>query len=163
MSDETDDGGAGSIIEKYERLTTESIASEIMTAALSIRYERIGRVRPLLPLLPSPLEIHFPLFFPPSRHALNPSYLRTPNSCVDVCMQPENLQWTSWISGQMSKIHRLIPALQSRALPDPTVEILGIEGVAAAVALWYIDKRAPDSNWRSLQGGKELEEVSFFA
>lgn len=60
----------------------------------------------------------------------------------------------------MSKIHRLIPALSNR-LPDPTVEILGVDGVSAAVALWYIDKRAPDSGWRDLVGGKELERVSF--
>ena len=60
----------------------------------------------------------------------------------------------------MSKIHRLIPALSNR-LPDPSVEILGVDGVSAAVALWYIDKRAPDSGWRDLVGGKELEKVSF--
>ncbi|GAA5964041.1 hypothetical protein JCM21900_001257 [Sporobolomyces salmonicolor] len=69
--------------------------------------------------------------------------------------RPEELLWQPWIDGQLSKIVRSIPILAKRPLPDPEAEVFGI---AAALALWYMDKRAQDSNWRELEGGKQLNE-----
>lgn len=39
------------------------------------------------------------------------------------------------------------------------MEVLGPDSVAAAIALWYLDKRAPDAAWRTLDGGAKLEAV----
>lgn len=55
---------------------------------------------------------------------------------------------------------RAIPVLAKRDLPDPEGEVLGLDGIAAAVALWYADVRAKDANWRELEGGHKLSEVS---
>lgn len=74
--------------------------------------------------------------------------------------RPAELVWDKWVEGQLSKIRRAIPVLSRRELPDPEAEVLGLDGVAAAVALWYADKRAADANWRQLEGGDKLEKVS---
>lgn len=50
--------------------------------------------------------------------------------------------------------------MAQRSLPDPEADVLGLDGIAAAVALWYADKRAADTNWRELEGGQKLNEVS---
>lgn len=75
-------------------------------------------------------------------------------------LQPAELQWPAWIEGQLSKVTRAIPILAQRTLPDPEGEVLGLDGIAAAVALWYADLRAKDANWRELEGGAKLNEVS---
>ncbi|TNY19395.1 hypothetical protein DMC30DRAFT_417939 [Rhodotorula diobovata] len=72
--------------------------------------------------------------------------------------RPKELLWQDWVTGQLSKVTRSIPVLAKRQLPDPAAEVLGLDGIAAAVALWYVDRRAADSNWRELEGGKELNE-----
>ncbi|GAA5944741.1 hypothetical protein JCM3775_006484 [Rhodotorula graminis] len=102
-------------LERFEALTTESLASAIKDAALSLRYERLER--------------------------------------------PKELVWQDWVTGQLSKVTRSVPVLARRRLPDPAAEVLGLDGIAAAVALWYVDRRAADSNWRDLDGGKDLEQV----
>ncbi|BGP39828.1 hypothetical protein JCM10449v2_003780 [Rhodotorula kratochvilovae] len=71
--------------------------------------------------------------------------------------RPKELLWQDWVTGQLSKVTRSIPVLAKRQLPDPAADVLGLDGIAAAIALWYVDRRAADSNWRELEGGKELE------
>ncbi|GAA5823122.1 hypothetical protein JCM3770_005258 [Rhodotorula araucariae] len=75
--------------------------------------------------------------------------------------RPKELVWQDWVTGQLSKVTRSIPVLAKRNLPDPAADVLGLDGIAAAVALWYVDRRAADSNWRELEGGKELNAVHF--
>ncbi|GAA5835550.1 hypothetical protein JCM11251_002961 [Rhodosporidiobolus azoricus] len=75
-------------------------------------------------------------------------------------VQPKELHWQDWIDGQPSKVTRSIPILAKRKLPDPASEVFGLDGIAAAISLWYVDRRAADSNWRELEGGKELEAAS---
>ncbi|GAA5881968.1 hypothetical protein JCM16303_003487 [Sporobolomyces ruberrimus] len=103
-------------IERFECLTTESLADGICEAALALRYERLER--------------------------------------------PSELLWKEWVEGQLSKITRSIPILSSRVTQiDPkTPAVLPLEGIAAAISLYYVDRRAPDSNWRELEGGKNLDE-----
>lgn len=55
---------------------------------------------------------------------------------------------------------RAIPILARRQLPDPEADVLGLDGIATAVSLWYLDKRAEDAKWRTLEGGDKLEKVS---
>ncbi|GAA6002531.1 hypothetical protein JCM10207_001165 [Rhodosporidiobolus poonsookiae] len=100
-------------LERFEALTTASLASAIKDAALALRYERVER--------------------------------------------PKDLLWQDWVDGQLSKVTRAIPVLAKRNLPDPSAEVFGLDGIAAAISLWYVDRRAADSNWRELEGGKELE------
>ncbi|GAA5901448.1 hypothetical protein JCM6882_006280 [Rhodosporidiobolus microsporus] len=100
-------------LERFEALTTESLASAIKDTALALRYERVER--------------------------------------------PKDLLWQDWIDGQLSKVTRSIPILAKRNLPDPAADVFGLDGIAAAISLWYVDRRAADSNWRELDGGKELE------
>lgn len=69
--------------------------------------------------------------------------------------------WAPWYEGHLSKITRSIPVLAQRDLPDPeTVGPLRLDGIAAAVALWYIDMRAGEANWKTLEGGAKLAAVS---
>ncbi|KAI5474821.1 hypothetical protein MNV49_002375 [Pseudohyphozyma bogoriensis] len=68
------------------------------------------------------------------------------------------LHYQPWITGQLSKITRAIPMLAARPLPDPAGSLLGLDGIAAAIALNYMDKRAADSEWRTLQGGEKLDQ-----
>lgn len=94
-------------IERFEALTTESLASAIKDAALSLRYERLERVRLLGPLLP-----------------LDDDKLMRART------QPKELLWQDWVTGQLSKITRSIPVLARRQLPDPAAEVLGLDGVS---------------------------------
>ncbi|GAA6024149.1 hypothetical protein JCM11491_001014 [Sporobolomyces phaffii] len=74
--------------------------------------------------------------------------------------RPAELVWPEWVSGQLSKITRSVPVLSRRVATriDPRAEVLPLDGIAAAIALYYVDRRAPDANWRALEGGRELEE-----
>lgn len=49
--------------------------------------------------------------------------------------------------------------LAARKLPDPAAEVLGLDGIAAAISLYYIDRRAADASWKTLEGGAKLAEV----
>lgn len=72
------------------------------------------------------------------------------------------MQWPEWISGQLSKVTRSVPILAAR-LPAlvPATTPLKVDSIATAVALWYMDKRVPDAEWRKLEGGAKLEAVCF--
>ncbi|GAA5959887.1 hypothetical protein JCM3765_000632 [Sporobolomyces pararoseus] len=102
-------------IERFEALTTESLADGICEAALALRYERLER--------------------------------------------PKDLLWKDWVDGQLSKITRAVPMLSERVTRiDPAIDVLPLDGIAAAISLYYVDRRAPDSNWRELKGGQQLDE-----
>jgi hypothetical protein len=72
------------------------------------------------------------------------------------------VQWPEWTTGQLSKIARSIPVLSSRISPIPAKGPLGLDQVAIAVSCWYMDKRAPDTEWRTLEGGDKLDDVRRF-
>ncbi|GAA5996149.1 hypothetical protein JCM5350_004589 [Sporobolomyces pararoseus] len=106
---------SGKGLERFEALTTESLADGICEAALALRYERLER--------------------------------------------PKDLLWKDWVDGQLSKITRAVPMLSKRVTRiDPAIDVLPLDGIAAAISLYYVDRRAPDSNWRQLEGGPKLDE-----
>ncbi|GAA5856625.1 hypothetical protein JCM3766R1_003198, partial [Sporobolomyces carnicolor] len=73
--------------------------------------------------------------------------------------RPENLLWDEWVRGQLSKITRAVPMLSQRVTSvDPECRVLPLDAIAAAVSLYYVDRRAPDSNWRRVEGGERLDE-----
>ncbi|GAA5909936.1 glutathione S-transferase family protein [Sporobolomyces salmoneus] len=73
--------------------------------------------------------------------------------------RPKDLIWDDWTSGQLSKITRAIPMLSKRVTGiDPSIAVLPLHGIAAAISLYYVDRRAADSNWRELEGGQKLDE-----
>ncbi|GAA6062835.1 hypothetical protein JCM10212_002473 [Sporobolomyces blumeae] len=71
--------------------------------------------------------------------------------------RPSALLWQEWVDGQLSKIKRAIPVLAKRRLPDPTSDVFPLDGIAAAISLYYVDRRAADSKWRDLEGGGTLD------
>lgn len=96
-------------LERFEALTLESLSDGVCEAALNLRYERLERVRPLLPLCRE---------------------LRTLTEFARR-FQPSELLWTDFVDGQLSKITRAIPLLSKRAVEiDPTTDILPLGGVS---------------------------------
>ncbi|CCO29520.1 glutathione S-transferase [Rhizoctonia solani AG-1 IB] len=69
-------------------------------------------------------------------------------------IRPEEQRSTQWIAGQRNKVRRGVEALG--ALPEP--EFPSAKAVGLACALWYLNRRLPDFNWRDTQGGKKLDD-----
>ena len=143
-------------IERFEALTTESLASAIKDAALSLRYERLERVRPLLARLSDEAMLTCPCARSPKsssgRTGSPVSCPRSPAASLfsrDAdCRAPPTR-----CSVSTACVHRARHGQRSELTHDARLQI------AAAVALWYVDRRAADSNWRKLDGNKELNEV----
>ncbi|KAK9896763.1 hypothetical protein P389DRAFT_172156 [Cystobasidium minutum MCA 4210] len=82
----------------------------------------------------------------------------------ETAVRPEQYQWKDWIEGQTRKMKRAVELLQARTdsssdlyqLPDPTdtSKALSLGGIAVASALWYLDFRYPEIDWRSGEGAK---------
>ncbi|MBB3177186.1 glutathione S-transferase [Variovorax sp. Sphag1AA] len=61
--------------------------------------------------------------------------------------RPENLRWADWRAGQLDKATTSLDHLEAEpALLGGPLDI-GI--IAVACALWYLDVRFPDFNWRA--------------
>lgn len=98
-----------------------------MDSALQLRYERIDRVRDWSFCIEDWLILTRLAWF------------------YDFILKPPGLVWDDWVEGHMSKIKRSIPVLADRDLPDPNSPILRLDGISAAIALYYIDRRAKDA------------------
>jgi len=89
---------------------------------------------------------------------------------VETFLRPKELRWNDYAEAQMGKIKRGLKSLSERLpgsastngalLPDPAVAgPLPLGGIAAAVALWYLDLRFDDTlGWRLTAEGKPLRE-----
>ena len=60
-------------------------------------------------------------------------------------LRPENLRWQGWIDGQLAKIGS---ALAVMAADAPNAENPDIGDFATACALFYLDFRYPQIDWR---------------
>ncbi|CAE6458279.1 unnamed protein product [Rhizoctonia solani] len=69
-------------------------------------------------------------------------------------IRPEGERSAQWIVGQKNKVRRGVEALA--ALPAP--EFPSAKAVALACALWYLNRRLPDFNWKGVQGGDKLDD-----
>ena len=65
-------------------------------------------------------------------------------------LRPENLRWQSWIDGQIAKIDA---SLNAMAADTPNAETPDIGDLATACALFYLDFRYPQIDWRQRHPG----------
>lgn len=63
----------------------------------------------------------------------------------ETVLRPENLRWQGWIDGQMAKIDS---ALAVMATDTPNAERPDIGDIATGCALFYLDFRYPQLDWR---------------
>lgn len=62
--------------------------------------------------------------------------------------RPENLRWPDWRAGQLDKATTSIDHLEAE--PALLGGPLTIRTIAVACALWYLDLRFPDFDWRAV-------------
>jgi len=60
--------------------------------------------------------------------------------------RPEALKWADWRAGQIDKINTSLQALE--VAPQTLANRLDIGSLTIGCALWYVDLRFPELNWR---------------
>ena len=65
----------------------------------------------------------------------------------ETAVRPDALRWNDWLEGQLDKLHTSLAALD--AAPDALGERVDIGSLSIGCALWYIDLRFAELNWRS--------------
>jgi glutathione S-transferase len=60
--------------------------------------------------------------------------------------RPEALKWADWRAGQLDKIDTSLQALE--AAPQSLANRVDIGSLTIGCALWYLDLRFPELNWR---------------
>lgn len=60
--------------------------------------------------------------------------------------RPEALRWTDWRAGQLDKIETSLQALN--AAPESLANRVDIGSITIGCALWYLDLRYSELNWR---------------
>lgn len=60
--------------------------------------------------------------------------------------RPEGLKWVQWRAGQIDKIDTSLQALNAK--PELLANRLDIGSITIGCALWYLDLRFPELNWR---------------
>ncbi|MGM3390130.1 glutathione S-transferase N-terminal domain-containing protein [Stutzerimonas stutzeri] len=61
-------------------------------------------------------------------------------------VRPAKYQWSDWVLGQMSKVHRALAALESSA--DELGKMPSIAHISVACALGYLDFRFSEIGWK---------------
>jgi len=64
----------------------------------------------------------------------------------EVAARPEPLRWSDWLDGQLDKLSTSLAALEQA--PQCLAGRVDIGTLSLACALWYIDLRFADLNWR---------------
>ena len=67
-------------------------------------------------------------------------------------LRPEALRWPAWITGQWTKIHASLDALERDHLGQ-LERVLDVGAVAVACARGYLDFRFPEVDWRGARPG----------
>ncbi len=70
-------------------------------------------------------------------------------------LRPEALRWQAWVDGQLAKIGSALKVMEADV---PNAETPDIGDIATACALFYLDFRFPDLNWR--EGHPHLAEFA---
>ena len=65
--------------------------------------------------------------------------------------RPEALRWPAWRAGQLDKVETSLAYLQ--ACPEQLRDRVNIGAITVGCALWYLDLRFPELDWRSRYPG----------
>jgi glutathione S-transferase len=80
------------------------------------------------------------------RQALGDGILDAAILCrYETVVRPKELQWESWIDGQMRKVRGALDALEGETLDGP----FDIGAITIACAAGYLDFRFPSEGWRT--------------
>ena len=66
----------------------------------------------------------------------------------ETAVRPEAFRWNEWTAGQIDKLHTSMAALQDMLAAGELDARIDIGTLAVGCALWYLDLRYADLNWR---------------
>ncbi len=71
------------------------------------------------------------------------------SSVVERLRRPEEYRWSAWVERQVTKVSRILDALETEAKAGALNGPLTIGSLSVAIALEYVDLRLGDLNWRA--------------